>query len=88
MPDEKETCPYCGLEWMAEDEPGVYTCPTCNKEGFDCCVGGNNVICFDRRYCSTDSECGQGRRVNGISKQNKQAESTPKFTCRMLTNWV
>jgi DNA-directed RNA polymerase subunit RPC12/RpoP len=37
-------CPNgCGTE-RPEGEP-VYHCVECNKEGFDCCVAGNGVIC-------------------------------------------
>jgi hypothetical protein len=39
-----ELCPYCGDEEREDGEP-VYECPECGREGFDCCVAGNNCLC-------------------------------------------
>lgn len=41
------TCPNCGSEYPERDaakEP-EYVCIECGKEGFDCCVPGNNSLC-------------------------------------------
>lgn len=49
------TCPNCGMDFKErdQDEP-VYRCQICGIEGFDCCVPGNNAICF---------ECTEGRKA-------------------------
>lgn len=46
---EPATCPCCGEEFPDRDpatEP-VYTCGTCGKEGFDCCVPGAGACCAE-----------------------------------------
>ncbi len=42
-------CPACLTEYPERDaakEP-VYVCVDCGKKGYDCCVPGNNALCFD-----------------------------------------
>jgi predicted RNA-binding Zn-ribbon protein involved in translation (DUF1610 family) len=41
-----EKCPACGLT-TTDSDPATYTCPECGKEGFDCCIAGNGVMCFE-----------------------------------------
>lgn len=40
-------CPCCGLDRPEppEGEP-MFECVNCGSEGFDCCIAGNNVKCF------------------------------------------
>lgn len=44
-PKPQEKCPMCGLE--RDEGEATYMCVGCGSEGFDCCVPGNNAICFD-----------------------------------------
>ena len=47
--DREKLVPCCGEEFPDRDpatEP-VYTCGTCGKEGFDCCVPGAGACCAE-----------------------------------------
>lgn len=48
--DDGPRCPSCGLV-SEQENPKTYECPRCGRQGFDCCVGGNNCLCVE---CETE----------------------------------